>query len=140
MKGSLMKQSKSTVSRQSKMKKVKKQFEKWRKNRSSKREPIPEELWESAISLYGEYKISEISKELRLGGSDLKKRILVFKEKKTTQKPEFVEIDIVKPQLRESEWSIEMENANGKKMKISGNGLEMPDFTLICESFLRGDR
>lgn len=132
-----MKQSIGAVSRQSKMQKIQQRFETWRKNRSSKRDRIPEELWEAAISLYGEYKISEISKELGLGGGPLKKRILDTAEKKTNLTPTFIKLDIPKSEPKQSGWSIEMENAHGKKMKMSGNGLEAPDFTLICQSFLR---
>ncbi|WP_372365186.1 hypothetical protein [Candidatus Uabimicrobium sp. HlEnr_7] len=39
-------------------------------------------------------------------------------------------------QPKQNEWSIEMEKANGTKMRISGSGLQIPDVVLICQSFV----
>lgn len=132
-----MKQSTHAARQHCKMKKVKSEFEKWRKKKKSKSEAIPENLWEAAINLHGEYKVSEISKELSLAGGTLRKRILETKEKKTTQVPTFIELEILKPEQKHTNWSIEMENTNGEKLKINGNGLAIPNCVLICESFLR---
>ena len=134
-----MQQSTSAARRHSKMKKVQQQFENWRKNRKG-RSPIPESLWEAAVGLYGEYRIGEISKTLRLEGRKLKKRILNAAERKPAPSPTFIELDMPGLQPRGAEWAIEMENADGAKMKISGNGLEMPDFALICQNFLGRNR
>jgi hypothetical protein len=42
---------------------VKDQFKNWRKTRKSPR-PIPEQLWQAAVSLTATHSISQISKEL----------------------------------------------------------------------------
>lgn len=128
----------STIARdrQSKMKKVQEQFENWRKNRKTISCRIPENLWEAAVGLYGEYKISEISKVLRLGGGQLKKRISNAQEKKVTSTRTFIQMEIPKPQSTQGEWLIEVENSDGAKMKISGSGLQIPDIALICQSFV----
>ncbi|MBU0545676.1 hypothetical protein KKA13_00265 [Patescibacteria group bacterium] len=126
--------------RQSQMKKVQQQLENWRKNRKSKRTPIPDSLWEAAIGLHGEYSTYEIVKALRLNSRKLKCKILNASEKKAESTPAFIQLDIPGPQPRQSEWSIEMENVDGAKMKISGTGSEMPDIALICQNFLGGKR
>ena len=126
--------------RQSQMKKVQQQFENWRKNRRSKRSPIPEYLWESAVGLHGEYSIYEIAKTLRLDYSKLKCKILNVPKKMTESTPAFIQLDIPGPQPGQNEWSIEMENMDGTKMKISGACSEMPDIALICQNFLGSKR
>jgi len=139
-----MEQSSSAAHRQSKMKKVQKQLENWRKTRKAKKSPktspIPEHLWMAAVGLHGEYSIAEISKALRLDRGKLKKLILKGSKQKEVSSPAFIELDISKPQPGRNEWAIEMENADGDKMKISGSGLEIPDFALICQNFLGGKR
>jgi len=71
-------------------------FEQWR-SRKTKGEPIPEPLWREAIDLLDRYRISQVTRQLRLGGSDLNKRRHQFSAaspaSKSTQEATFVEID-----------------------------------------------
>jgi len=131
-----MKQSKIASDRQLRMKKTQEQFESWRRNRKTRRSPMPEFLWEAAIGLYGEYKIGEISKALGLAGGELKKRISKALKKKADTTPSFIQMEIPVPQSKQNEWSIEMENGDGSKMKISGSGSQIPDVALICQNFV----
>ena len=48
-------------------------FEQWR-SRKTKGEPIPEPLWRESIDLLDRYRISQVTRKLRLSGSDLNKR------------------------------------------------------------------
>ena len=48
-------------------------FEDWRGHKKNRRERIPEQLWSEAIDLLGEHPISQVAKNLRLSGTDLKK-------------------------------------------------------------------
>ena len=48
-------------------------FAQWRRNKN-KGERIPEQLWYEAIGLLGTYRISDVTRVLRLSGSDLNKR------------------------------------------------------------------
>lgn len=50
-------------------------FCQWRIERSSGKEPIPENLWGMALGLYPEYKRSKICERLRLSGSQFKRRL-----------------------------------------------------------------
>lgn len=50
-------------------------FCKWRDERSSRAELIPEHLWSMALRLYPHYKRSRICDRLRLSGSQFKRRL-----------------------------------------------------------------
>lgn len=50
-------------------------FCKWRAERSSRAELIPEYLWSMALRLYPHYKRSKICERLRLSGSQFKRRL-----------------------------------------------------------------
>jgi hypothetical protein len=94
---------------------VQKQFEAWRTNRT-KREPIPEPLWEAAASLCDHYPITHVCRRLRLSFADLKKR-LPAKDSATNQ---FMELDT--GCLTGGPWHLECERPDGSKLRFSGNG------------------
>ncbi len=61
----------------------------WRKNKTSRRERIPEEFWTEAVKLAKESSSSKVAAKLSLGANDLKKRMrspslpkekIIFKE------------------------------------------------------------
>ena len=61
----------------------------WRKNKTSKRDRIPEEYWAEAVKLAKESSSSTVAAKLSLGANDLKKRMgspflakekIIFKE------------------------------------------------------------
>jgi hypothetical protein len=54
---------------------VEESFRKWRAQRSSGAEPIPEHLWIMAVELYPQHKRSKICQRLRLGGGQFKQRL-----------------------------------------------------------------
>ena len=56
------------------LKEIQKQFENWRKTKQ-KREPIPEALWEAAVSVTQYNPIGRISKILQLDHRKLKKLV-----------------------------------------------------------------
>ena len=61
--------------------------------------PIPEKLWAAAVSLTANHSISQISKELVVDYSALKKRV-AFKNKDTAAKmspPGFIELNLEPP-------------------------------------------
>ena len=74
---------------------VKEQLKIWRRTRRSPR-PIPDELWEAAVSLTAKYSISQISKELVLDYSALKSCVST-KKKNTAAKMSpagFIELNL----------------------------------------------
>ncbi len=97
---------------------VKEQFQKWRRTRKSPR-PIPKKLWEAAVCLSANHSISQISRELILDYSALKKRALIKKKNSVTKIscPDFIELGF-DPPTAIPECLIEMEDSLGGKMRI----------------------
>jgi len=100
-------------------------FEAWRATRVGKSR-IPAHLWQEAIDLYPSYTISEITKPLRLGHSDFKKKISQIKQNLTPT--DFIRID-QSPVRTDSSTShqlpkdnqattIELEKGDGSRIRI----------------------
>ena len=49
-------------------------FEEWRQTRTTRAEPIPQHLWEQAITLTSTFPITRVATRLRVSGGELKKR------------------------------------------------------------------
>ena len=108
---------------------VKEQFKIWRRTRKSPH-PMPDKLWQAAVSLTATHSISKISKELVLDYSALKKRVPIktkSKAKKTCP-PSFIELNL-EPPTAGSECMVEMQNTLGAKMRMHFRG--KPDFDLL---------
>jgi hypothetical protein len=108
---------------------VKEQFKIWRRTRKSP-QPIPEQLWQAAVSLTATHSISQISKELVLDYSDLKKRVPLKKKSPAdkTRAPGFIELNL-EPPAAVSECMVEMQDSLGAKMRMHFRG--KPDFDLL---------
>lgn len=117
--------------RQPSLEEVGDQFEDWRRTRKNRRDPIPPQLWKSAVNLAGSYSIHSISKALRLNYSDLKDRVdQQFGADKAKALPAAGFIDLGCSQsFFESECIVQMQNAGGLKMKMSVRG--KVDFNLL---------
>ena len=102
---------------------IREQFETWRKTRK-KRTPIPDVLWEAAVSLSPRYSLCQISKALRLNYNDLKFRIETLHsslESSPVTDPAFMELGLKAP-LIPAECMVEMEDRNGSKMRMYFKG------------------
>ncbi len=101
---------------------VRNQFEAWRKKRSRRR-PIPEALWQSAMALCNEHSIFEVSQALRMNYTGLKERVLKARgmEPVVRERPGFVKLDLEVP-IGSSECLVEMEAPNGARMRMSFKG------------------
>jgi hypothetical protein len=105
-------------------------FEQWRSNKK-KGERIPEKLWGEAIDLVDSYGVSQVTRTLRLSGTDFNKRRGIFGagqrcRQNTTgsqdTKAAFVEIEpAVVKQARDVEagapW-MELERPDGLRLRI----------------------
>ena len=104
------------------LKKVKKQFDKWRGVRKP-REPIPPELWSAAAELTHRYSITRVSRYLKLNFKDLKKKANASGgQQKASPSVSFVEI----PWQGQANGSdgrpacvIEVQRHDGDRMKLS---------------------
>ena len=114
---------------------VKEQFKTWRKTRKSLR-PIPKKLWAAAVSLTTQHSISQISKELVLDYSALKKRAAV-KKKDTAAKmspADFIEVNL-EPPTTVSECIVEMQDIAGAKMRMHFRGKTDFDLLELAKAF-----
>ncbi len=100
-------------------------FEAWRLTRVGKSR-IPPHLWQEAIDLYPTYTVSEITKPLRLGHSDFKKKLSQPHQELTST--DFIRIDQT-PDKTDSQVScqsnnndyratIELEKGDGSRLRI----------------------
>ena len=118
-------------------------FEQWRRNKK-KGERIPEQLWSEAIDLVGRYGISQVTRILRLSGTDLNKRrgIVGTGQRPRSQggKGAFVEIDpALVDQARDVEagaaW-MELERPDGLRLRIRPTG--GADMLALIDRFMGG--
>ena len=127
----------SSFSSGNQLKQVQRRFELWRKARKG-RPPIPETLWASAVELAREDGLHRTARALRLDYYSLKKRLSAVESPlcRSTNKAAFVEL--LPPGAGGlSTCTIEMENAQGGKMKIHLQGLGSPDLAVLSDSFWR---
>ncbi len=105
---------------------VQQQFQAWRDNRASKRERIPQHLWEAAIQLCREHSIYHVCKNLCLSYTDLKKRL------PNNTSSSFIPIDL---HTLAGQWQIECSRTDGSVLRMSGSG-QTPEIQTILKSFL----
>jgi len=116
-------------------------FEQWRK-RKKNGERIPEPLWNEAIALVSRYGVSQVTRTLRLSGTDLNKRRGQIAGGKRRQgaggETAFVEIDpLVMDQAPGPEASavwMELERPDGLRLRIRPSG--DADMLALIDRFL----
>ncbi len=97
-------------------------FETWRQNRATKWERIPPPLWDRAVFLTKVISLAQVSKRLRLGYMDLKKRCAAHRAQTDSVAiplPGFVEV--TEPLSRAgamSGYEIELQRPDGIRMRI----------------------
>ena len=96
---------------------VKRSITKWRETRK-KLGPMPEELWDAAVKLAGNYGVSKVAK-----GVDLCYRTLRERKKKSVsllaEQQSFVEVSVCQEVPTASDCTIEMVRPDGATMIIS---------------------
>ena len=114
---------------------VKEQFKIWRRTRKSPR-PIPDKLWQAAVSLTATHSISQISKELVLDYNALKRRVTT-RNKNTAAKmgpAGFIELNL-EPPAAVSECIVEMQDNQGGKMRMHIRGKTEFDPVQLAQAF-----
>ena len=114
---------------------VKEQFKTWRKTRKSPR-PIPKKLWTAAVSLTANHSISQISRELVVDYSTLKKRAAVKNKAGTTSMSpaDFIEVNL-EPPAAVAECIVEMQDILGAKMRMHFRGKTDFDLLELAKAF-----
>lgn len=91
------------------------QFQDWRTSRASRREPIPEYLWQAAADLCASHSVNRVCRYLRLSHARLKQRASF----QNNPQPDFVELDF---NTLAGQWQIECSRPDGTRLQISGTG------------------
>jgi len=123
------------------LKEVAKHFKQWRSVKK-KGERIPDHLWSEAVGLLGTYGVSQVTRTLRLSGTDLNKRRGIIGADQHRQGPgagtTFVEID---PTLVDqglvtdvtAAW-MELERPDGLRVRIQST--RSADMLALAERFM----
>lgn len=115
---------------------VQEQFEHWRTTRQQ-RSPIPQELWDAALSLVGRHSTLEISKALNLAHSKLKQRINFPSSSESPPPPDFVKVGIVQQPTVPPSCVLEVSDKNGAAMRVSMTGVPCLNIMELVEAFWR---
>ena len=116
---------------------VKSQFTTWRANRANKKSPIPDNLWEAAVTLTDRYSLHKISKTLHVNHTALRDQVALRKTSNSTaclEPASFIELAHPLPPFQ-SECLIEMENTHGEKMRMHFTGEVSLDLMALSNNF-----
>ena len=108
-------------------------FGQWRERRRP-RTPIPAELWREAVELACAHGVNRTARALRLDYYSLKKRVTAA-ARTGERVPKFVEILPGGMSTPRPECLIELEDANGMKMRIHLQGGDLPDVSVLTRMF-----
>jgi hypothetical protein len=116
---------------------IQQRFERWRRTRK-RCSRIPEDLWSSALEMAREQGLNRTARELRLNYYALKKRLVSVGGPpcEAPSKATFVEL-LPQGTSGLSVCTIEMENAQGGKMKIQLQSPGAPDLSVLSNNFWR---
>ena len=118
-------------------------FAQWRRSKK-KGERIPEPLWNEAVNLVGAYGVSQVTRTLRLSGTDLNKRRGKIGTGQRRQcsgaKTAFVEIDRAlvdqAPGPGATTVWMELERPDGLRLRVQPSG--GADMLALVERFMGG--
>lgn len=126
---------------------LRRRFEEWRRTRKV-RSRIPGPLWDSAVKAAGMYGLHRTAKALRVNYYALKERV----EEKTANgassvskgdEATFLELAAAAPTPSISagscECTLELEDADGAKMRVHLGGIATPDLIALSRSFWRAE-
>ncbi len=116
---------------------ARRRFEQWRRSGPLGRR-IPESLWASAVQLAGTYGVSRVSSVLRVDYYSLKERLKQQASSSAAQETNGVAtfLELTAPvRAGVSECLVELEDADGAKMRIHLKGVETPDLVALSRSF-----
>ena len=111
---------------------VQNQFVQWRNQKQHGREAIPEELWESVISLSSQHSRSQLCKALGLNSSALKSRLDNCHPISNQNSNPFVEVRLDSVEESVACSRVEVERLDGSRMRIHfQEGKSVPVASLI---------
>ena len=119
------------VSDQFTLESVQQQFSDWRVQRSSKKEPIPDRLWQAAVGLCDVHTVGRVSCALRLSFTKLKERLAGnhFPKEKPVQ---FLRLEVGSP--CSGQWQMECIRTDGSRLHLSATGA-LPSLGELLQGF-----
>ena len=114
--------------------KARKRFVSWRRNRKTVSR-IPDDLWESAVLAAREVGVNQAARALGLEYYALKKRV-VSSADGSESKPsgDFVEFAPTCAPSFFTEWAVELEKANGARVRVGARSPSVPDVVRLCRA------
>ena len=122
---------------------LRQRFEGWRRTRKV-RSRIPEPLWAAAVKLAAKYGIHQTAKALRIDYYALKKRVDGAPAVTASKLPEaaagarFLELPAA-AWAGSGECTLELEDADGAKLRVHLKGFEAPDLAALSRSFWQSE-
>ena len=110
---------------------VQQQFTDWRASRSSKREHIPDKLWQAAVRLCDVHSVNYVSRSFGLSYTALRKRLAcnqIAKEKSV----QFLRLEVGSPYS--GQWQMECIRADGGRLHVSATGA-LPSLEEMLQGF-----
>ena len=110
---------------------VQQQFTDWRASRHSKREHIPDRLWQAAVQLCNVHSVNHVSRSLQLSYTALGKRLAcnqIAKEKSV----QFLRLEMGSPYS--GQWQMECIRADGGRLHVSATGA-LPSLGELLQGF-----
>ena len=114
-------------------------FDHWRQRRSTRREPIPDDLWDQAISLTAHLPRSRIAKRLRLNRQEFYKRCGKSQSgpppaQADLPRADFIEVKAEPPWLAAG-MEIDLQRADGARLRIQYRESQ-PPLAAVVQAFL----
>jgi hypothetical protein len=110
-------------------------FDEWRQSRTTRAAPIPEYLWEQAITLTTMFPITRVATRLRVSGGELKKRCAAYHAARSTSASTalgFVEVTATPVWPHPTERTeIELHRADGTRLRIHAHEPQLPLVALV---------
>jgi hypothetical protein len=129
-----MAERKRAVAESSQVERARKKFGAWRRSRKSLSR-IPDDLWESAVVAAREVGVNQASRALGLEYYALKKRFVASVKEPALAASRFVEFDSGGAPFF-TEWSVEMDNGCGARVRIEARSPGGPDVVGLCRTLL----
>ena len=122
---------------------VQERFRLWREKRERKTAPIPQQLWQAACAVARESSVGKVSRALRLDHRKLKRHAQRYDRTRAQRTDSrggfgggFVEVEM-SAGTTAVEWVVEVEEAGGRKLKVSMRGVSADEAAQVAGALWR---
>ncbi len=119
---------------------VQERFHLWREKRERQTAPIPQQLWQAACAVARQSSVGKVSRALRLDHRKLKRHAQRYDKTRAHSRGGFgggfVEVEMPGAPAA-VEWVVEVEDAGGRKLKMSMRGVGAADAAQVVGALWR---